>query len=879
MTVNKIHVVKRDGTKQLLDIEKIHKVLTWACDGENDKTLTPIKGVSISDIEAKTFLFDKLFDGVKTSEIHEILIKSAAELIVENENYAQVAARLVWFAVRKKAYSQNIPPHLYEIVKKNVKLGKYDSEILDYYTEEEFNQMNEFVDHTRDDLFMYAAADTMKSKYIIHDKITKDIYESFQIPYILISAILFKDYDISFRMKYVKDFYDALSLHEISLPTPIMAGLRTPTKQFSSCTVIDSADSLDSIIGTAGSIVRYTSKRAGIGLNIGRIRAVGQPIRGGEAEHTGVFPFAKFFNSALKSCSQGGVRGGAGTFNYPIWHLETPFLIELKNNKGTNDTRLRTVDYCVHINNFIYRKLLDKEDLLLLSPNEVPELYEAFYSDDELFAKLYNEIEQHGTCNGEKVTQIKKVKTTELFDKVIKERVETGRIYLFNASNVLRQKPFYENVYLTNLCVEIALPTTPSDSLNIYFENVLSNPYVHDDWKNHIEQEILPYINNRERKVIESIPKARYVSPKLAKVNTIEKMTNLTNLYGNDDGGRVSLCTLAAINMGKFKDLTKKEEHEKISHLTNLTVRALDSLLDYQDYPVLSAHLATLENRSLGIGVINYAYFLAKNKIQWGEQRGLELTHKFMEHFTHGLIKASVQLAKEFGSCLKRNKYHDGIMPFDNAAKYDENHILLKGNDELSKKAKDLFEQITFPLELDWDTLREDAKTYGIRNATLTAFMPSETSSLISNSTNGIEPPRKLITTKQNKDVNITQVVPEYKRLHNFYQTYYEIKSFDYVKNVSVMQKFVDQSISANTSSNVPMPIKKEKDGNAVNTSSFLKVLLLANIIGVKTFYYHNTDDKSKDEALLDINNESISGNVDVGDAADDNDCGDACKI
>lgn len=440
-------VTKRDGSKQELDLNKIHDVLTWACEGQNDEALTPIKGVSVSEIEMRAQLH--FYDGMKTKAIHETLIKAASELISEDTpNYDHVAARLVWFTVRKEAFRNNLVPQLSAVIRKNVEIGVYSKDILDLYTEDEFNELNNMIDHKRDDLFRYAGAEQMRKKYLVQNRKTKELFESFQIPYILVAALLFAKYPKNTRMKYVKKYYDLISQHYISLPTPIMAGLRTKVKQFSSCTLIESGDSLKSINAAASAIVDYASRKAGIGLNIGAIRAEGQTVRNGDAVTTGVIPFAKYFNAALKSCSQGAVRGASATFNYPVWHLEFERLIELKNNKGTEETRLRTVDYCVHLNKLFYERLATKGNITFFSPEEVPDLYVAFYSNNyKEFEKLYKHYEKDNS-------KTKKVlPALEVFTKIMNERFETGRIYILNADHVNMHGSFYEPIKMTNLCL------------------------------------------------------------------------------------------------------------------------------------------------------------------------------------------------------------------------------------------------------------------------------------------------------------------------------------------------------------------------------------------------------------------------------------------
>jgi ribonucleoside-diphosphate reductase alpha chain len=620
-------VIKRDGTEQELDLKKIHAVLTWACEGANDDALTPIKGVSVSQIEMQAQLH--LYDGIPTKSIHETLIKAASELISEDfPNYDHVAARLVWFAVRKEAFSNNLPPHLRKVIYDNVERGVYSKDILKMYTDDEINELNRMIRHERDDYFRFAGAEQMRKKYLVQHRKTKKVFESFQVPYIMVAALLFGNYPKDTRMKYVQAYYDLISKHYISLPTPIMAGLRTKVKQFSSCVLVSSDDSLPSITSTASAIVEYASRKAGLGVDIGRIRAEGQSVRNGDAVTTGVLPFAKYFNAALKSCSQGAVRGASATFNYPIWHLEFEKLVELKNEKGTDESRLRTVDYCIHLNGFMYERWAKRKDITFFSPEEVPDLYQAFYSSDtKKFATLYERYEQDPTKTK------KKLPAATVFQKILTERFETGRIYLLHADLVNTQTPFYDPITMTNLCTEITLPTTP----------VTKDP----------------------------------------------------------SEGRIALCSLSAINWGKFGTLAKEKEQKEFALTCEMAVRGLDALLSYQEYPRMEAELSTQEYRPLGIGMIGFAHWLAKNDLRWGEEQTLDTTNRMMENMAFHLTAASIQLAEEFGSCGKRTKYHDGWMPMDDAS-------------------------LKMPHYLDWNPLREKAKKVGIRNATLMAFMPSE---------------------------------------------------------------------------------------------------------------------------------------------------------
>lgn len=737
-------ITKRNGQFEELDLNKIHAVLTWACNGKNDDALTPIKGVSVSQIEmaAQPHFYDKM----PTREIHESLIKAASGLISEDyPNYDQVAARLVWFSVRKEAFRNNIPPHLRRVVEDNIERGVYTRDILEKYNEEEMNELNKMIDHARDDLFKYAGSEQMRKKYLVQNRKTKQIYESFQFPYILVSALLFADYPKNERMKYVKRYYDLTSQHFISLPTPIMAGLRTKVKQFSSCVLVNAGDSLDSIIDTSGVIVKYASRKAGLGVNIGRIRAGGQQVRGGDAVTTGVIPFAKYLNAALKSCSQGAVRGASATFNYPIWHLEFENLIELKNNKGTDETRIRTVDYCVHLHELFYKRLTKRENITFFSPDEVPDLYDLFYSrDKKAFERLYKQYEKDPTKTK------KSLPATEVFSKILTERYETGRIYILNADTVNIHTPYYEAIEQTNLCTEIVTPTTP--------------------------------VNGEE--------------------------------------GLVGLCTLSAVNWGKLGLIDAEDGHSnrtdnRLKEVCEMAVRGLDALLSYQEYPIPQSKRHTLLYRNLGVGIIGFAHWLAKHRLMWGAQDTLIQVEKMMERMAYYLIDTSVELAKEFGPCEARTKYHDGIMPIDTS----------------TLKCK---------TSMDWNSLKEKAKRYGIRNATLMALMPSETSSQLANETNGIEPPRDIITIKGSKEGVLPQLVPEYAKLGPFYETSWQVNTRDYLKTIAVLQKYIDQAISVNTS--------YDPGKNEIKMSTLIDDLIYAYQLGHKTLYYNNTRDGSGEE-------------------------------
>ncbi|HHX2532777.1 TPA: class 1a ribonucleoside-diphosphate reductase subunit alpha [Neisseria subflava] len=748
-----IKVTKRDGRLEDINLDKIHRVVTWAAEG--------LQNVSVSQVELKSHI--QFYNGIRTDDIHETIIKAAADLISQDTpDYQYLAARLAIFHLRKIAYGEFEPPHLYDHVKKLTEAGKYDRHIIADYSREEFDELNAYIDHSRDMTFSYAAVKQLEGKYLVQNRVTRQIYETPQFLYILVAMCLFSKYLKETRLDYVKRFYDAVSTFKVSLPTPIMSGVRTPTRQFSSCVLIECDDSLDSINATTSAIVKYVSQRAGIGINAGRIRGLGSEIRGGEAQHTGCIPFFKMFQAAVKSCSQGGVRGGAATLFYPLWHIEAESLLVLKNNRGVEDNRIRQLDYGVQINRLLYTRLIKGGNITLFSPNEVPGLYDAFFADQDEFERLYTQYEQDPNIRK------RTLPATELFSTLMQERAGTGRIYIQNVDHCNTHSPFDPRVapvHQSNLCMEIALPTKPLDNIN-------------------------------------------------------------------DPNGEIALCTLSAFNLGALNNLAELEE------LADLTVRALDALLDYQDYPVAAARTATMNRRTLGIGVINYAYYLAKNGVRYSDDSALGLTHRTFEAMQYYLLKASVNLAKEYGACPLFNQtvYSQGKLPIDTYK-------------------KDLDAVCNEPLHYDWESLRADIVKYGLRNSTLTALMPSETSSQIANATNGIEPPRGLVTVKASKDGILKQVVPEFETLKDAYETLWQLPGNEgYLKLVGVMQKFVDQSISANTAYD---PNKFE--GSKVSMKQMLKDLLTAYKYGVKTLYYHNTRDGA-DDTQTDIQDDGCAG-------------------
>ena len=751
-------VTKRDGRTEPINLDKIHRVVDWAAEG--------LSNVSVSQVELRSHI--QFYNGIRTSDIHETIIKSAADLISEDTpDYQYLAARLAIFHLRKIAFGQFEPPTLFDHVTLQTKEGRYDPHLLQDYTRAEFDELGAHLDHWRDMNFSYGAVKQLEGKYLIQNRVTKRIYESPQFLYMLVAMCLFARYPAETRLSFIKRFYDAVSQFKISLPTPIMAGVRTPTRQFSSCVLIECDDSLDSINATTSAIVRYVSQRAGIGINGGRIRAVGSEIRGGEAQHTGCLPFFKMFQAAVKSCSQGGVRGGAATLFYPMWHLEVETLLVLKNNRGVEENRIRHLDYGVQINRLLYQRLIKGGHITLFSPHDVPGLYDAFFADQDEFERLYEKYEQDPAIRKRSLPAV------ELFSLLMQERASTGRIYIQNVDHCNTHSPFQADrapVRQSNLCMEIALPTKPLNDLN-------------------------------------------------------------------DAEGEIALCTLSAFNLGALQSL------DELDSLSELIVRALDALLDYQDYPVKAALNATNKRRSLGVGVINYAYYLAKNGTRYSDPAALGLTHRTFEAIQYYLLKASVQLSREYGPCdaFDETTYAKGLLPTDTYK-------------------KDVDGICNEPLHLDWETLRADIVKYGLRNSTLTALMPSETSSQIANATNGIEPPRGLVSVKQSKDGILRQVVPEFEKYKDQYELLWQMPgNDDYLKLVGVMQKFVDQSISANTNYD-----PQRFEGGRVPMKQLLKDLLLAYKYGVKTLYYHNTRDGADDSH---------------GEVEDDGCASGACKI
>ena len=735
-------IVKRNGERTPLNIDKIHFVVEEACKN--------LAGVSSSQIEMNANL--QFYDGMSTAEIQEILVRSANDLIsLDAPNYQFAAARLLGYGVNKAVFDRYEPITLKEMINLNIERGVYDPEILDWYSEEEIDKLDSYIHHKRDENFTYAGLRQVVDKYLCQDRSSGELFETPQFMYMMIAATLFAQYPKETRMHYVRRYYDATSLFRINIPTPVMAGVRTPVRQFASCVLVDSDDTLDSIFASDMAIGRYTAQRAGIGINSGRIRGVNSKIRGGEVAHTGIIPFLKKFESTVRCCTQNGVRGGSATVHFPFWHQEIEDILVLKNNKGTEDNRVRKLDYSIQLNKLMYERLLSGGEITLFSPHDVPGLYEAFYADQDKFKELYEKYER--------ATSIKKKKidAMELFSDLIKERAETGRIYIMNVDHANTHSSFKDTVYMSNLCQEITLPTKP-----------------------------LQHIDDPE--------------------------------------GEIALCILSAINVGVIKSLDDLEE------LCDLAVRALEEIIDYQRYPIKAAEISTKARRSLGVGYIGLAHYLAKNHVQYSDPQAWKLVHDLTEAFQYYLLKASNTLAKERGACeyFDRTKYSDGILPIDTYK-------------------KDVDAVVANELNYDWNALRHDIKEHGLRHSTLSAQMPSESSSVVSNATNGIEPPRGYLSVKKSKKGPLKQIVPQYQSLKQHYTLLWDMPSNEgYINIVAVMQKFFDQAISGNWSYN-----PTQYPDNEVPMSQMIQDLLMTYKLGWKTSYYQNTYDYKTDPSEL----------------------------
>ncbi len=763
---NGTKVKKRSGSIEPLDLNKMHVMVEEAC--------KDLAGVSASQIEIQSGL--QFYDGITTAEIQEILIKSSSDLIsLDHPNYQFVAARLLLFSLRKSLYGRikehpSLGDHITECIKK----GIYDPCITTNYSDDEIDELDKCIDHDRDFLFTYAGLRQVVDKYLVQDRSTGQVYETPQFMYMMIAATMFSNYPKETRLDYVKRYYEAISRHRINIPTPVMGGVRTPIRQYASCVLVDIDDTLDSIFSSDMAIGKYVAQRAGIGINAGRIRGINSKIRGGEVQHTGVVPFLKKFEATVRCCTQNGIRGGSATVHFPIWHKEIEDILVLKNNKGTEDNRVRKLDYSIQLSELFYQRFIDNKEITLFSPHDCPNLFESFGTDR--FDDLYQRYENDPTIPS------RKVRAQELILTLLKERAETGRIYIMNIDHVNTHSSFKDKVEMSNLCQEITLPTKPLQ---------------------HID----------------------------------------------DLDGEIALCILSAINVGTLRSLDSLEE------LCDLAVRGLDALIDFQGYPVKAAAIGTRARRSLGIGYIGLAHYLAKNKVSYNDAEAHNMVHDLTEAFQYYLLKASNQLAKEQGACeyFDKTKYSDGILPIDTYK-------------------KDIDEIVPNTLKYDWDSLRNDIKQYGLRNSTLSAQMPSESSSIVSNATNGIEPPRDYLSTKKSKKGPLKQIVPAYQSLKQHYTLLWDMKSNDgYVKVVAVMQKFFDQAISGNWSYN-----PDNYPDNEVPVSVMANDLLTTYKYGWKTSYYQNTYDNKTDEVEVEEVKQGLESLL--GEIESTSEC-DACAI
>ena len=765
-----IKVRKRDGSETPLNLDKIHKVVEEACEGLGS-------GVSASQVEMNSGL--QFFDGIETKDIQEILVRSASDLIsLEAPNYQFVAARLLLYGVYKQVFGSEWVrglPSVYDHALHCTNKGVYDDDILGKYSKEEWDKINSWIDHERDMLFTYAGLRQVVDKYLVQDRSSGVVYETPQYMYMMIAVTLFQNYTDN-RLEYVRRYYNAISKHKINIPTPIMAGVRTPLRQFASCVLVDADDTLDSIFSSDMAIGRYVAQRAGIGINAGRIRGINAKIRGGEVQHTGVVPFLKKFEATVRCCTQNGIRGGSATVHFPIWHQEIEDIIVLKNNKGTEDNRVRKLDYSIQISKIFYERFINNEDITLFSPHDTPGLYDAFGTPD--FDDLYKRYESDGSIPK------KTIGGQELLLNLLKERAETGRVYIMNIDHCNEHSSFKDKVNMSNLCQEITLPTTPLEHI--------------------------------------------------------------------DGAGEIALCILSAINVGKIK------EFDELDNLCDLAVRGLEELIDYQDYPVNAARISTLARRSLGVGYIGLAHYLAKQGYKYDDPEAWKAVHDLSEAFQFYLLKSSNAIAKEKGACeyFPRTKYADGILPIDTYK-------------------RDIDEFCGSELNYDWDTLRDSIREFGLRHSTLSAQMPSESSSVVSNATNGIEPPRAFLSTKKSKKGPLKQIVPQFGSLKNNYTLLWDMKDNDgYIKVVAAMQKFFDQAISGNWSYN-----PENYDNNEVPVSVMAGDFLKTYKYGWKTSYYQNTYDiKSDEPQLTEEKKASIEDLLHELLETEEDDC-DSCKI
>lgn len=725
-----MNVTKRNGSQETLDIDKINKVLQWAVEG--------ISNVSITDIVANAKL--NFYEGITTDKIHALLINSAVNLFNEEKsNYQLVASRLLNIQLRKSVWGDIAPPSLKTIVEANVLRGIYEPELLNWYSDEEFEYLNKCINHDRD-FIPYSGIKQLCDKYLVQNRKTKEIYETPQFAYMLVAMTGFHRYTGKTRLKYVTDAYEMFSKQQINLPTPQIAGLRTTTRQFASCALFEVDDDMDSIVANLGATMKATADRYGLGIGMSKIRSIGSEIRGGEVIHTGVIPFLKVFEGGTKSCQQAGLRGGSATVNFPIFHPEILDILVLKNNSGTEDNRVRKLDYAIHLSKLFYTRFMKGQKITLFNYNEAPDLYDAFGLPE--FDELYEKYEKR--------TDLKmksQVDASEIFSLFFKERAETGRIYPIHIDHINQHGSFKDQVRMVNLCVEIAQPTVPIK-------------------------------------------------------------------YLEDPEGEVGVCVLAALNLVNIKN---DSDFEKVCEIV---VRLLEEIIDYQVYPIPAMENFAKKRRSLGIGVTNLAAFLAKNGYLYTDEDTPNFIDSIGEKLQFFTLKASMLLAKERGPCEKydRTKYSDGIFTIDTYK-------------------KDVDAIITRAPSFDWDWLRGEVAIYGLRHSTVTAQMPCESSSVIQNSTNGIEPVRSLITFKGSK-VNILPVlVPEHKKWK--YQLAFDICDNKALINVSAaFQKWMDMNLSTNT-------YYSQAGENTVSDMAIAKDMLYAYKMGCKVIYYHNTDDGS----------------------------------
>jgi ribonucleoside-diphosphate reductase alpha chain len=767
---NGTKVVKRNGNSEYLNLDKIHKMVESACEG--------LAGVSASQVEMQSGI--QFYDGITTAEIQEILIRSASDLIdLESPNYQFVAARLLLFGLYKQVFGSSWNqgfPHILEHLNGGFVRGIYDKKLSSKYSTEEWNRIDSWIDHGRDFLFTYAGLRQVVDKYLVQDRSTNELYETPQYMYMLISATIFAEYPKETRLDYVRRYYNAISKHKINIPTPIMAGVRTPLRQFASCVLVDVDDTLDSIFSSDMAIGRYVSQRAGIGINAGRIRGINSKIRGGEVKHTGVIPFLKKFEATVRCCTQNGIRGGSATVHFPIWHKEIGDIIVLKNNKGTEDNRVRKLDYSIQLSRLFYERFINDEEMSLFSPHDVPAVSDAFGLPE--FDDLYVAAERDDSIPR------KTVRAQELILDILKERAETGRIYIMNIDHCNTHSSFIDKIWMSNLCQEITLPTDPIQ---------------------HID----------------------------------------------DIGGEIALCILSAINVGKIKHLDELEE------LCDLSVRGLEELIDYQEYPVRAAEIATKARRSLGIGYIGLAHYFAKHGVKYDSQEAWDLVHELTEAFQYYLLKTSNQIAIQKSPCtdFNRTKYYEGLLPIDTYK-------------------KDVDEIVSHNLNYDWESLRASILEHGLRHSTLSAQMPSESSSVVSNATNGIEPPRGYLSVKKSKKGPLKQIVPQYNSLKNNYTLLWDmLDNTGYINVVAVMQKFFDQAISGNWSYN-----PENYPDNEVPVSVMAQDLLRTYKYGWKTSYYQNTYDHKTDEIKEDTTRQQLDKLLDDIMNSSEDDC-ESCKI